>query len=88
LALRQAEFDAKQNKRFLWNEEEAATGALTSAAVGGPSARVIEGQCLEVTSGDSLVLLVSSDSSLDSGLVGTEVKISLASVRYINLFTS
>jgi hypothetical protein len=82
LALRQAEFEAKNKKVFLWSEEStAASDSPSATAVAPPGVRVLDGVCIEVLSGDTLQLLVTNDSAVNSGLQGTEVKISLASVR-------
>ena len=81
LALRQAELEAKTNKRFLWQDDNSLTIGLGVGAAAVPP-RIIEGACIEVISGDTVLISVEHDSNSAQNLEGTECKVSLSSIRY------
>ena len=80
LALRQAELEAKTNKRFIWQDDDSLSIGLGSGSAAVPP-RIIEGSCVEVLSGDTVLIAVEHDSNSAQNLEGTEVKVSLSSIR-------
>lgn len=77
LALLQAEQESKFNRRFIWESVQDSQSAPIS------NNRVIVGVCVEVMSGDTLVVLpcpIDTDPSL-AVLTTEEIKVCLSSIR-------